>query len=259
MDKDPHTRLRCLRRVVVVRGPRTAVAGMALAVAAACASTPARPTSGAGSGSGSASGFTSQSAASQPGADLVARLLDTQSAPSGYQVLPASAFAVPTGSAPGTPACTSAALGNPYTALTTVRPVEVAERGIDGPADSSGFFWRGTEQLFGYQGDGAQKALTAVRQWVTRCTGIQPGGTTVDASIGAGPKLGDESLTLHVSMNVRISSGEAAAPFDSIIVRTGTVVFVVCEQGMPAANGSGDNSARLTAVANAAYARFQHF
>jgi len=58
--------------------------------------------------------------------------------------------------------------------------------------------------------------------------------------------------------HVRTSSGEAVAPFDSIIVRTGAVVLVVCEQGMPVTNGSGDNATRLTAVADAAYARFQH-
>ena len=200
----------------------------------------------------------SQPPASRPGSALVSRLLDARSAPSGYQVLASSAFAVPTGSASTAPACSSAALSNPYIALTTVRPVDVAERGIDGPAESSGFFWRGTEQLLGYQGDGAQKALTAVRQWVTRCSAPEPGGNPLNVSIGAGPKLGDESLALHVSMGVQTSSGAATAPFDSIIVRTGTVVFVLSEQGMPAANGSADNAARLTTVANAAYARFQH-
>ena len=112
--------------------------------------------------------------------------------------------------------------------------------------------------MLGYQDDSARKALTAVRQWVTQCSGIQPGGTTLDVSIGTEPKLGDESLTLHVSMGVQTSSGAATAPFDSIIVRTGAVVFVLSEQGVPAANGSADNAARLTAVANAAYARFQH-
>lgn len=269
--------------MLAVHGPRTAALAMALTAATACASGPTQPVgSGSGLTSRSATGAAtitataaatarasfpaflkssataSQPPASQPGSALVSRLLDAQSAPSGYHVLPPSAFAVPTGSASTTPACSSAALSNPYTALTTVRPVDVAERGIDGPDESSGFFWRGTEQLLGYQGDGAQKALTAVRQWVTQCSGIQPGGKTLDASIGAGPKLGDDSLTLHVSMGVQTSSGAATAPFDSIIVRIGTVVFVLSEQGVPAANGSADNAARLTTVANAAYARFQH-
>lgn len=285
MGTDPQAHLRplgCLgrlRRTLVVHGPRTAAVAVALGVAAACASVPGSPESGSGFASRSASASSSSSArpsgratarpslpafltasapASQSGSGLGPRLLDAQSAPSGYQVQPASAFAVPAGSASRTPACSSAALGSPYSALTTVSPVEVAERGIDGPDESSGFFWRATEQLLGYQGGGAQKALTALRQWVAQCTDPQPGGNPLNAPIGTGPKLGDESLTLHVSMNVQTSSGAAVAPFDSIIVRTGTVVFVLSEQGVPATSGSTANAARLTAVADAAYARFQH-
>ena len=251
---------------------------MALTAATACASSPTQPV---GSGSGLASqsataavtttatahasfpaflkssATASQHPASQPGSALVSRLLDAQSAPSGYQVLPPSAFAAPAGSASTAPGCSSAALGNPYTALTTAGPVDVAERGIDGPDEGSGFFWRGTEQLLGYQGDGAQRALAAVRQWVTRCSGPQPGGNTLNVSIGAGPKLGDESLILHVSMGVQTSSGAATAPFDSIIIRTGAVLLVLSEQGTPTPNGSSTNAARLTTVADAAYARFQ--
>jgi hypothetical protein len=189
----------------------------------------------------------------QPAFALTARLLDAQSAPSGYQVLPASAFSA-TGAAPASPPpCSSAAFGNPYVALTTVRPADVAERGIDGPGESGGFFWRGTEQLFGYHGDGAQQAMAAVRHWVARCAGSHPG-----ASIGPGPKLGDDSLTLHVSISVRTSSASSGAPFDSVVVRAGTVVFVVSEQGVPATGGADDNAARLTAVVSAAYSRFQH-
>lgn len=275
MGADPHTHRRRLSHAAAVHGPLTvAVAVMltALAAAAGCASSSAPPRSVSGFTSPSAtatarpsvpafletSAPASRSSAAQPGSGLVSRLLDAQSAPSGYRVQPASAFAVPAGSASSTPACSGEAFGNLYGAMTTVSPVEVAERGIDGPDESSGFFWRGTEQLLGYQGDGAQKALTALRQWVARCTAPQPGGNPLDVSIGTGPALGDESLTLHVSVNVRISSGAATAPFDSIIVRTGSVVFVLSEQGVPAANGSTANAARLTAVANAAYARFQH-
>lgn len=266
-DSCPHRRRR--RRLLVVHGPRTAAAALAL-TAAACASSPASPGAGPRPATRSAGARpsmpafleapTKQPTGSQSGSGLAARLLDAQSAPSGYQVLPASAFTVATGPAAGAPACSSEAFGNPYGALTTVRPVEVAERGIDGPDDSGGFFWRSTELLLGYQGTGAQDALTALRRWVARCSQPQPqpGGAPAAVSIGTGPKLGDESLTLHVSMSVRISSGAAVAPFDSVVVRTGTVVFVLCEQGVPAGNDSGDNAARLTAVANAAYARFQH-
>lgn len=253
MNTDPHTRLRVLRRVAMV--------GLTLATTA-CAAVPTAPT---GSASRSAPRSlttpalpaTSSAPASQPAAaGLTARLLDSSSAPGGYRVFPPSAYTVTTGSAAAA-GCSSAAFSSPDTVLSAVRPVEIAERGIYGPDESGGYFWRGTEQLFGYQGDGAQRALAALRQWVARCLQPQPGGNSLRVSIGSGPKLGDESLTLHVSMTVQTSSSAAFAPFDSIIVRAGSTVFVLSEQGVPVTGGADDNAARLMAVANTAYAKFQ--
>lgn len=128
--------------------------------------------------------------------------------------------------------------------------------------------WNSTEALASYSGDGAKNVLAALRSLVQRCPTYSapylgasllakplPGlPTTLEYqfSLVAGPKLGDESVTLQA----RVPSPEngAVTESDAIFIRVGNVLMVVGEHATFVR--PSDPATPLNALAAAVYAAY---
>ncbi|PZG16929.1 hypothetical protein C1I95_16515 [Micromonospora craterilacus] len=133
----------------------------------------------------------------------------------------------------------------------TGTPSAMAAATLSFDADSDGL-WVGSEVLRTYADDGARRAMTDLRTFIGRCptvtsSGLGVGGT-YHFAIAPGPRLGDDSI--HVSCSS--TSGSDALTCDSILVRIGTTLVVVQEQGN---NSGGDKY--LTQLAEAALRKYQ--
>ncbi|MGC5017112.1 hypothetical protein [Micromonospora sp. DT47] len=117
-----------------------------------------------------------------------------------------------------------------------------------GPDD----FWVGNEFLRTYADDGARRAMTDLRTFIGRCPTValsgQRAGDSYRFAVAPGPRLGDDSM--HVSCSM--TSGSDTLEGDSILVRIGTTLVVVQEQG----NKPGGDK-YLTQLAEAALRRYQ--
>ncbi|TNH30748.1 hypothetical protein FHG89_05725 [Micromonospora orduensis] len=117
-----------------------------------------------------------------------------------------------------------------------------------GPDD----LWVGTEVLRTYADDGARRAMADLRAFIDRCPTASPsaqlGGGSYRYASAPGPQLGDESV--HVSCTA--TSGADALKWDVLLVRIGTTLVVIQEEG----NKPG-NDELLTQVAEAALHRYQ--
>ncbi|GAA5180427.1 hypothetical protein GCM10023322_12710 [Rugosimonospora acidiphila] len=118
-----------------------------------------------------------------------------------------------------------------------------------GPDD----LWVGTEVLRTYTGDGAQQAVTDLRTFIDRCPTVvvssNPGiGDSYHFAVAPGPPLGDDSTQVSCSA----TSDSDTLECDSLLVRIGTTLVVVQEQG----NDPGGDK-YLTPLAEAALHRYQ--
>jgi hypothetical protein len=118
-----------------------------------------------------------------------------------------------------------------------------------GPDD----LWVGDEVLRTYAGDGAQQALTDLRTFIGRCPAVVVAsglgvGDSYRFAVAPGSPLGDDSIHVRESM----TSGSDTLEGDSLLVRIGTTLVVVHEQG----NKPGGNK-YLTQLAEAALRRYQ--
>jgi hypothetical protein len=134
----------------------------------------------------------------------------------------------------------------------TGTPSAMAAATLSYDADPDGF-WVGSEVLRTYADDGAQRAMADLRTFIGRCpTVVLSSGLGVGEryrfAVAPGPQLGNDSI--HVSCSS--TSGSGPLECDSILVRIGTTLVVVQEQG----NKPGGNK-YLTQLAEAALRRFQ--
>ncbi|WP_154943011.1 hypothetical protein [Micromonospora palomenae] len=118
-----------------------------------------------------------------------------------------------------------------------------------GPDD----LWVGTEVLRTYADDGARRAMTDLRTFIGRCPTVVVSsglgiGDRYRFAVAPGPRLGDDSI--HVSCST--TSGSDPMGWDSVLVRIGTTLVVVQEQG----NKPGGHK-YLTQLAEAALRRYQ--
>ncbi|MFI5490647.1 hypothetical protein [Micromonospora echinaurantiaca] len=114
------------------------------------------------------------------------------------------------------------------------------------------WLWVGTEVLRTYADDGARRAMTDLRTFIGRCPTVAPSGQGVGDihrfAIAPGPPLGDDSI--HVSCSM--TSGSGTLECDSVLVRIGTTLVVVQEEG----NEPGGDK-YLAQLAEAALRRYQ--
>jgi hypothetical protein len=132
----------------------------------------------------------------------------------------------------------------------TPSAMAAATLGYDAGPDG---FWVGNEILRTYAGDGARRAMTGLRTFISRCPTLVVSsglgiGDRYRFAVAAGPRLGDDSMYVSSSM----MSGSDTLEGDSILVRIGTTLVVVQEQG----NEPGSDK-YLRQVAEAALRRYQ--
>ncbi|WP_406104311.1 hypothetical protein [Micromonospora globbae] len=236
------------------------VAVGAVCLAAACGPPSARPES---DGIPSTATATGSATATKPAyavpptggpgysAALSARLLSPDSAPPGFDVEIATTMSPDAGDhRPGVAvSCAGGMIPLLSAARLTGTPSTMAAAvlSLDAGPDS---LWVGSEVLRTYADDGARRAMTHLRTLVGRCpTVVSPGGEdTWRFAVTPGPRLGDESV--HVSC--RMTSGPHTLGCDGLLVRVGTTLVVVKEEG----NEPGGER-YLVPLAEAAVRRYQ--
>ncbi|MEU1689437.1 hypothetical protein [Micromonospora sp. NPDC005707] len=187
-------------------------------------------------------------------AALSARLLAADSVPPGFAVDIAAVMAADAGdrrSDVGV-SCSDSMIPLLSAARLTGTPSAMAAATISYDADPDGWGWVGTEVLRTYADDGARRAMTDLRTFIGRCpTVVVSSGAGVGDryrfAVAPGPRLGDDSV--HVSCR---TFGSEPLEWDSIVIRTGTTLVAVKEQGN---QPGGDRY--LTQLAEAALRRFQ--
>jgi len=184
-------------------------------------------------------------------ATLSARLLVTDSVPPGFTVEIATVMAPDAGDHRAGVDVSCSASMVPLLSATrlTGTPSAMAAATLSYDADPDGF-WVGAEVLRTYAGDGARRAMTDLRTFVGRCPTVASSdlGNSYRFAIAPGPRLGDDSI--HVSSSM--TSGSATLESDSVLVRIGTTLVVVQEEG----NEPGGHK-YLTPLAEAALLRYQ--
>ncbi|MEU1400047.1 hypothetical protein ABZ403_28805 [Micromonospora zamorensis] len=110
--------------------------------------------------------------------------------------------------------------------------------------------WVGTEVLRTYADDGARGAMTDLATFIGRCPTVASTGQggRQRFAVAPGPRLGDDSI--HVKCSA--TYGADTLECDSVLVRIGTTLVVVQEQG----NKPGDDTF-LFQIAEAALRRYQ--
>ncbi|MGC1215060.1 MAG: hypothetical protein WA890_27850 [Micromonospora sp.] len=223
------------------RSARETIPSTAQATSSAAAAKPAPPAVPATGGPGYS-------------ATLSARLLDTDSLPPGFTVEIATAMPADAGDQrPGDDvSCSDSMI--PLLSATrltgTPSTMAAATLSFDAGPDE---FWVGNEFLRIYADDGARRAMTDLRTFIDRCPTLVVSsglgiGDRYRFAVAPGPRLGDDSI--HVSCSTTSDSGPLE--WDSVLVRIGTALVVVQEQGN---KPGGDRY--LTQLAEAALRRFQ--
>ncbi|MEU4675637.1 hypothetical protein [Micromonospora sp. NPDC023737] len=109
--------------------------------------------------------------------------------------------------------------------------------------------WVGNEVLRTYADDGARRALTDLRTFISRCPTVAlSDGYSYRFATAPGPQLGDES----VRVICRMTSAAGTLECDGVFVRVGTTLVVVQEM----ANDPGGDK-YLSQLAEAALRRLQ--
>ena len=186
-------------------------------------------------------------------ATLSARLVTTDSLPPGFAVEIATVMPSDAGDQrSGVDAsCSDSMIPLLSARRLTGTPSAMAAATLSYDAGPDGL-WVGTEVLRTYTDDGARRAMTALRTFIGRCPTVALSGQGVGRSyrlaVAPGPRLGDDNI--HVSCSA--TSGSGTLEFDSILVRIGTTLVVVREEG----NEPGGDK-YLTQLAEAALRRYQ--
>ncbi|MGW5669187.1 hypothetical protein [Micromonospora sp. NPDC003776] len=187
-------------------------------------------------------------------AALSARLVTTDSVPPGFTVQIATAMPMDAGEHhSGTVvSCSDGMIPLLSARRLTGTPSAMAAATLSydaGPDD----LWVGTEVLRTYAGDGARRAMIDLRTFIGRCSTLVVSsglgiGDRHRFAVAPGPRLGDDSM--HVSCSM--ASGSDRLECDSVLVRIGTALVVVQEEG----NKPGGDK-YLTQLAEAALGRYQ--
>lgn len=186
-------------------------------------------------------------------AALSARLLATDSVPPGFTVEIATVMAPDAGDqrSGADVSCSGSMIPLLSATRLTGTPSAMAAATLSYDADPDDF-WVGNEVLRTYADDGARRAMTDLRTLIGRCPTVassgQGGGGSYRFATAPGPRLGDDSV--HVSCSS--TSGSDTLECDSLLVRIGTTLVVVQEQG----NKPGGDK-YLTQLAEAALRRYQ--
>ncbi|SCE69779.1 hypothetical protein [Micromonospora tulbaghiae] len=117
-------------------------------------------------------------------------------------------------------------------------------------AEGPDYSWVASEVLRTYADDGARGAMADLRAFIARCPAVaSPGrdGGSYRFAVVPGPRLGDESMRVDSST----TSGSTTLEWDSILVRTGTTLVTVHEQGNEP--GGDDHLSRLAEAALRSY------
>ncbi|MET8229503.1 hypothetical protein ABZS77_02335 [Micromonospora sp. NPDC005298] len=232
---------------------RRLVAVVAVSVVTGCASSTAQPVDQAANETTPATAAVPATGGSGYSAALSARLVTTESLPAGFTVDIATVMARDAGDSHSgaDPSCTHEMIPLLSARRLTGTPSAIAAATLSydaGPDD----FWVGTEVLRTYADDGARRAIADLRAFIDRCPTASPsaqvGGATHRYASAPGPRLGDESV--HVSCTA--TTGADALKCDVLLVRIGTTLVVIQEEG----NKPG-NDGLLTQVADAALHRYQ--
>ncbi|MET8834575.1 hypothetical protein ABZV78_11745 [Micromonospora sp. NPDC004540] len=187
-------------------------------------------------------------------ATLSARLLTADSLPPGFTVEIATVMPTDAGEHRSGVDVSCPAGMIPLLSATrlTGAPSAMAAATLGYDADPDGWGWVGNEVLRTYADDGARRAMADLRAFIGRCPTVASSGQGVGGgyrfAVAPGPRLGDDSLHVRCSA----TSGSGTLECDSVLVRTGTTLVVVQEQG----NKPGGDK-YLTMLAEAAVRRYQ--
>ncbi|MFF4936804.1 hypothetical protein [Micromonospora sp. NPDC000729] len=117
-------------------------------------------------------------------------------------------------------------------------------------AEGPDYPWVASEVLRTYADDGARGAMADLRTFIARCPTVGSPGRDAGSyrfAVVPGPRLGDESMRVDSST----TSGSITLEWDSILVRIGTTLVIVHEQGNEP--GGDDHLTRLAEAALRSY------
>lgn len=184
-------------------------------------------------------------------ASLSARLVTTDALPPGFTVDIATVLAPDAGrQRPGPEVPCADMIPLLSAKRLTGTPSAMAAATVSS-AEGPDYPWVANEVLRTYADDGARGAMADLRTLIGRCpTVASPGqdGGSYRFAVVPGPRLGDESMRIDSSA----TSGSTTLEWDSILVRTGTTLVTVHEQG----NEPGGDD-RLPRLAEAALRSYQ--
>lgn len=185
---------------------------------------------------------------------LSARLLAKDSVPSGYTVKITTVMSSDAGDQrpPADASCSDGMIPLLSATQLTGTPTAKAAATLSNDTDPD-HFWVGYETLRTYTGNGAQQAVTNLRSFIGRCPTAVSSGQGADRfrfAVAPGPQLGDDSIRVSCSMTY----GSEVLECDSVIIRIGTALMMVQEQGDDP-GASSDHY--LTELAEAAAHRYQ--
>jgi hypothetical protein len=187
-------------------------------------------------------------------AALSARLVTADAVPPGFIVEIATVMSADAGDhRPGVDmSCSETMIPLLSATRLTGTPSAMAAATISYDADPDGWGWVGGEILRTYADDGARRAMTDLRTFIGRCPTValsgRRGGGSYRFAVAPGPRLGDDSL--HVGCSS--TSGSDPLECDSVLVRIGTALVVIKEEG----NRPGGDK-YLGRLAEAALQRYQ--
>ena len=183
-------------------------------------------------------------------ASLSARLVTTDALPPGFTVQIATGMAPDAGrQRPGPEVPCADMIPLLSASRLTGTPSAMAAATVSS-AEGPDYPWVANEVLRTYADDGAREAMADLRTFIGRCPTVaspRQGGGSYRFAVVPGPRLGDESMRVDSST----SSGSITLEWDSILVRIGTTLVVVHEQGNEP--GGDDHLPRLAEAAIRSY------
>ena len=183
-------------------------------------------------------------------ASLSARLVTTDALPPGFTVDIATVLAPDAGrQRPGPEVPCADMIPLLSAKRLTGTPSAMAAATVSS-AEGPDYPWVANEVLRTYADDGARGAMADLRTLIGRCPAVaSPGqdGGSYRFAVVPGPRLGDESMRIDSST----ISGSTTLEWDSILVRTGTTLVTVHEQGNEP--GGDDHLTRLVEAALRSY------
>ena len=183
-------------------------------------------------------------------ASLSARLVTTDALPPGFTVDIATVLAPDAGRQHPGPEVPCADMIPLLSAKRLTGTPSAMAAATVSSAEGPDYPWVANEVLRTYADDGARGAMADLRTLIGRCPAVaSPGqdGGSYRFAVVPGPRLGDESMRIDSST----ISGSTTLEWDSILVRTGTTLVTVHEQGNEP--GGDDHLPRLAEAALRSY------